>query len=126
MLPATECGVGGHPSPSRLRWLHFTGSTATFQRLWRMVAENIGNYRSYPRLVGETGGKDFIVAHPSADPDVLRTPHSRSLRVLRPECSAASRAVARSVWDKIEDDLIGESEALTVGDVRDFSNFTSR
>ena len=51
----------------------FTGSTATFQRLWRMVAENIGNYRSYPRLVGETGGEDFVVAHPSADPDVLRT-----------------------------------------------------
>ena len=107
--------------------LHFTGSTATFQRLWRMVGENIGNYRSYPRLVGETGGKDFIVAHPSADPDVLRTRSFAEPSSTRPEVlSRIARYVARSVWDKIEDDLIGESEALTVGDVRDFSNFTPR
>ena len=85
-------GVGGHPSPSRLRWAHFTGSTATFQRLWRMVAENIGNYRSYPRLVGETGGKDFVVAHPSADPDVLRTALIRgAFEYSGQKCSAASR-----------------------------------
>jgi 1-pyrroline-5-carboxylate dehydrogenase len=107
--------------------IHFTGSTMTFQHLWRTVGENIGSYRSYPRLVGETGGKDFVVAHPSADPDVLRTALIRgAFEYSGQKCSAASRAyVARSVWDKIENDLIGETEALTVGDVRDLSNFTS-
>ncbi len=107
--------------------IHFTGSTTTFQRLWRTVGENIGSYRSYPRLVGETGGKDFVVAHPSADPDVLRTALIRgAFEYSGQKCSAASRAyVARSVWHKIKDDLIGETEALTVGDVRDLSNFTS-
>ncbi len=107
--------------------IHFTGSTTTFQRLWRTVGENIGSYRSYPRLVGETGGKDFVVAHPSADPDVLRTALIRgAFEYSGQKCSAASRAyVARSVWDKIKDDLVGETEALTVGDVRDLSNFTS-
>ena len=107
--------------------IHFTGSTTTFQRLWRTVGENIGSYRSYPRLVGETGGKDFVVAHPSADPDVLRTALIRgAFEYSGQKCSAASRAyVAQSVWDKIKDDLIGETEALTVGDVRDLSNFTS-
>jgi 1-pyrroline-5-carboxylate dehydrogenase len=107
--------------------IHFTGSTTTFQRLWRTVGENIGSYRSYPRLVGETGGKDFVVAHPSADPDVLRTALIRgAFEYSGQKCSAASRAyIARSVWHKIKDDLIGETEALTVGDVRDLSNFTS-
>ena len=107
--------------------IHFTGSTTTFQRLWRTVGENIGSYRSYPRLVGETGGKDFVVAHPSADPDVLRTALIRgAFEYSGQKCSAASRAyVAQSVWDKIKDDLVGETEVLTVGDVRDLSNFTS-
>jgi 1-pyrroline-5-carboxylate dehydrogenase len=107
--------------------IHFTGSTTTFQRLWRTVGENIGSYRSYPRLVGETGGKDFVVAHPSADPDVLRTALIRgAFEYSGQKCSAASRAyIAQSVWDKIKDDLVGETEALTVGDVRDLSNFTS-
>ena len=107
--------------------IHFTGSTTTFQRLWRTVGENIGSYCSYPRLVGETGGKDFVVAHPSADPDVLRTALIRgAFEYSGQKCSAASRAyVAQSVWDKIKDDLVGETEVLTVGDVRDLSNFTS-
>jgi 1-pyrroline-5-carboxylate dehydrogenase len=107
--------------------IHFTGSTTTFQHLWRRVGENIASYHSYPRLVGETGGKDFVVAHPSADPDVLRTALIRgAFEYSGQKCSAASRAyIAQSLWDKIKEDLVGETEALTVGDVRDLSNFTS-
>ncbi|RCV47208.1 aldehyde dehydrogenase family protein, partial [Marinitenerispora sediminis] len=76
-----------------LAGVHFTGSTATFQRLWRSVGENIAGYRSYPRVVGETGGKDFVVAHASADPDVLRTALVRgAFEYQGQKCSAASRA----------------------------------
>ena len=76
-----------------LAGIHFTGSTATFQHLWRTVGENIATYRSYPRIVGETGGKDFVVAHPSADPDVLRTALIRgAFEYQGQKCSAASRA----------------------------------
>ena len=107
--------------------LHFTGSTATFQRLWATIGTNLTGYRSYPRIVGETGGKDFILAHPSADPDVTRTALIRgSFEYSGQKCSASSRAyIARSVWDTISDDLIAQTEALTVGDVRDLANFTS-
>jgi 1-pyrroline-5-carboxylate dehydrogenase len=108
-----------------LAGIHFTGSTPTFQHLWSEVGNNISNYRSYPRIVGETGGKDFIVAHPSADPDVVRTALVRgSFEFQGQKCSAASRAyVARSVWKKIKDDFLAEVEGLTMGDVTDFSNF---
>ncbi|KQP66539.1 MULTISPECIES: L-glutamate gamma-semialdehyde dehydrogenase [Nocardioides] len=108
-----------------LAGIHFTGSTPTFQHLWRTVGENIAGYRSYPRIVGETGGKDFVVAHPSADPDVLRTALIRgSFEFQGQKCSAASRAyVARSVWDRIKDDLVAEVEAISVGDPTDFSHF---
>ncbi|SIO84270.1 L-glutamate gamma-semialdehyde dehydrogenase [Nocardiopsis sp. JB363] len=108
-----------------LAGVHFTGSTKTFQHLWKSVGENISNYRSYPRIVGETGGKDFIVAHSSADPEVLRTAIVRgAFEYQGQKCSAASRAfVARSVWEKMRDDLIAETEALTMGDVTDLSNF---
>jgi 1-pyrroline-5-carboxylate dehydrogenase len=128
LLPGDGIAVSevalNHPD---LAGIHFTGSTATFQRLWQGVAANIGGYRSYPRLVGETGGKDFIVAHASADPDVLRTAMIRgAFEYSGQKCSAASRAyVARSVWDKIADDLVEATESLSVGDVRDLSNFTS-
>ncbi len=113
-----------HPA---LGGVHFTGSTKTFQHLWWTVGNNIANYRGYPRLVGETGGKDFVVAHPSADPDVLHTALIRgAFEYSGQKCSAASRAyLARSVWDRMGDDLVGATEALTVGDVRDLSNFTS-
>jgi 1-pyrroline-5-carboxylate dehydrogenase len=113
-----------HPE---LAGIHFTGSTRTFQHLWRTVGNNLDRYRAYPRLVGETGGKDFVVAHPSADPDVLRTALVRgAFEYSGQKCSAASRAyVARSVWDRVRDDLIAETEGLAVGDVRDFRNFTS-
>ena len=108
-----------------LAGIHFTGSTKVFQSLWRTVGENIAAYRSYPRIVGETGGKDFVVAHPSADVDVLRTALIRgAFEFQGQKCSAASRAyVPRSVWARLRDDLIGETEALSMGDVTDFSNF---
>ena len=108
-----------------LAGVHFTGSTKTFQHLWKSVGENISNYRSYPRIVGETGGKDFIVAHSSADPEILRTAIVRgAFEYQGQKCSAASRAfVARSVWEKMRDDLVAETEALTMGDVTDLSNF---
>jgi 1-pyrroline-5-carboxylate dehydrogenase len=113
-----------HPD---LAGIHFTGSTKTFQHLWQTVGNNIDRYRAYPRLVGETGGKDFVVAHPSADPDVVRTALVRgAFEYSGQKCSAASRAyVARSVWERVRDDLVAETEGLAVGDVRDFRNFTS-
>ncbi|MFE0026249.1 L-glutamate gamma-semialdehyde dehydrogenase [Amycolatopsis sp. NPDC059021] len=108
-----------------LAGIHFTGSTATFQHLWGTVGANIAGYRSYPRLVGETGGKDFIVAHPSADIDVLRTALVRgAFEYQGQKCSAASRAyIPRSVWAKLKDGLVAETEALSYGDVTDLSHF---
>lgn len=108
-----------------LAGVHFTGSTRTFQHLWKSVGENIANYRSYPRIVGETGGKDFIVAHHSADPEILRTAIVRgAFEYQGQKCSAVSRAfVARSVWERMRDDLVAETEALPMGDVSDLTNF---
>ncbi|MET0764053.1 MAG: L-glutamate gamma-semialdehyde dehydrogenase [Blastococcus sp.] len=108
-----------------LAGIHFTGSTAVFQHLWRTVGENIASYRSYPRIVGETGGKDFVVAHPSADVDVLRTALIRgAFEFQGQKCSAASRAyVPRSIWSRMRDDLVATTESLAMGDVTDFSNF---
>ncbi|MGI8887953.1 MAG: L-glutamate gamma-semialdehyde dehydrogenase [Nocardioidaceae bacterium] len=108
-----------------LAGIHFTGSTATFQRLWQTVGQNITGYRGYPRVVGETGGKDFIIAHPSADPDVVRTAMIRgAFEYQGQKCSAASRAyVARSVWDRMRDDFISDVDSLSVGDVTDLSHF---
>ena len=109
-----------------LAGIHFTGSTATFRHLWREVAGNLDGYRSYPRLVGETGGKDFVLAHPSADVDVLRTALLRgAFDYSGQKCSAAARAyVPRSLWARLRDQLAAEVDALTVGDVTDFSVFT--
>ncbi|MFD7658516.1 L-glutamate gamma-semialdehyde dehydrogenase [Actinosynnema sp. NPDC059797] len=108
-----------------LAGIHFTGSTRTFQHLWGQVGANISNYRAYPRIVGETGGKDFVLAHPSADVDVLRTALVRgAFEYQGQKCSAASRAyVPRSVWNRLKDDFLAEVEALTMGDVTDFGNF---
>ncbi|MGY1705415.1 L-glutamate gamma-semialdehyde dehydrogenase [Geodermatophilus sp. SYSU D00697] len=108
-----------------LAGIHFTGSTAVFQMLWRQVGERIASYRGYPRIVGETGGKDFVVAHPSADVDVLRTALIRgAFEYQGQKCSAASRAyVPRSVWARVRDDLVGQTESLPMGDVTDFSIF---
>ncbi|MGV0803204.1 aldehyde dehydrogenase family protein, partial [Mycolicibacterium elephantis] len=90
----------------------FTGSTTTFQHLWRSVGANIGHYHSYPRLVGETGGKDFVVAHSSARPEVLRTALIRgAFDYQGQKCSAASRAfIARSVWQEMGDDFLSATE----------------
>ncbi len=126
MLPGDGIAVSevalAHPD---LAGIHFTGSTATFQHLWRTTADNITRYRAYPRIVGETGGKDFIVAHPSADPDVLRVAMIRgAFEFQGQKCSAASRAyVARSVWEGMRDDLVAEVESIPQGDVTDLSNF---
>src|SRR6266480_4082925 len=104
-----------------LAGIHFTGSTVTFQHLWRTVGENISGYRGYPRLVGETGGKDFVVAHPSADPAVLATALIRgAFEYQGQKCSAASRAyVPRSLWDGMRDDFLAQVESLTMGAVID-------
>lgn len=109
----------------RLAGIHFTGSTATFQHLWREVGANIDRYHTYPRLVGETGGKDFVLAHASAHPDVLRTALIRgAFDYQGQKCSAASRAfVPRSVWQKMGDDFLSATEALRYGDIADLTNY---
>jgi 1-pyrroline-5-carboxylate dehydrogenase len=105
-----------HPD---LAGIHFTGSTGTFQHLWRTVGENIARYRNYPRLVGETGGKDFVIAHPSADSSSLAAILIRgAFEYQGQKCSAASRAyIAESVWTRTRDDFIAQVESLTMGDV---------
>jgi 1-pyrroline-5-carboxylate dehydrogenase len=112
------------PHPD-LTAIHFTGSTATFQHLWKEVGNNIAGYRTYPRLVGETGGKDFVLAHPSADLDVLRTALIRgAFEYQGQKCSAASRAyLPASLWSRLKDELATKVDALAMGDVTDFSNF---
>jgi 1-pyrroline-5-carboxylate dehydrogenase len=128
MLPGDGLEVSDVALQHRdLAGIHFTGSTKTFQHLWQTVGANIAGYRGYPRVVGETGGKDFIVAHSSANPDVLRTALVRgAFEYSGQKCSAASRAyIARSVWDRMGDALVDATDDLLVGDVRDLSNFTS-
>jgi 1-pyrroline-5-carboxylate dehydrogenase len=112
-----------HPA---LAGIHFTGSTPTFQRLWSAVGDHIGAYASYPRLVGETGGKDFVVAHPSADAASLVTGLVRgAFEYQGQKCSAASRAyVPRSLWTGgVRDELASVTESLSYGDVADLSHF---
>jgi len=111
-----------HPD---LAGIHFTGSTATFGTLWRAVADNLRAYRGYPRLVGETGGKDFVIAHPSADPAVLKTALTRgAFEYQGQKCSAASRAyIPASLWSGLRDQFLAEVEGLATGDVTDFTNF---
>jgi 1-pyrroline-5-carboxylate dehydrogenase len=126
MVTGAGAAVSQVALPHReLAGIHFTGSTATFQHLWRSVGENLPRYRGYPRVVGETGGKDFVIAHMSADADVLRTALIRgAFEYQGQKCSAASRAyVPRSVWQRIEADFVAQVDALPMGDVTDFSNF---
>ncbi len=109
-----------------LAGIHFTGSTKTFQHLWKTVGNNIENYRSYPRIVGETGGKDFVVAHPSADRAVLKTALTRgSFEYQGQKCSASSRAyVPASIWnDGFKEEFAAEVDGITMGDVTDLSHF---
>ncbi|MFC9944725.1 L-glutamate gamma-semialdehyde dehydrogenase [Streptomyces pratensis] len=109
-----------------LAGVHFTGSTPTFQHLWKTVGNNIANYRTYPRLVGETGGKDFVVAHPSADRAVLKTALTRgSFEYQGQKCSASSRAyVPASIWNSgFKEEFAAEVDGITMGDVTDLSHF---
>jgi 1-pyrroline-5-carboxylate dehydrogenase len=109
----------------RLSGIHFTGSTPTFRHLWRTVSNNLEGYRDFPRLVGETGGKDFVVAHPSADLDALRVALVRgAFEYQGQKCSAASRAfIAASVWERLRDDLADTVRAIPVGAPTDFRAF---
>ena len=108
-----------------LAGIHFTGSTAVFNSMWKKVGENIGKYRGYPRLVGETGGKDFIVAHPSADPQEVAVAIARGgFEYQGQKCSAASRVyVPQSLWNEVRDRTVAMMKEIKVGDVRDFRNF---
>ncbi len=108
-----------------LAGIHFTGSTKVFHQMWRTVGDNIDKYASYPRLVGETGGKDFIVAHASADPVALATAITRgAFEYQGQKCSAASRVyVPSNLWPQVRDLLVAQVESIKMGDVSDFSNF---
>jgi 1-pyrroline-5-carboxylate dehydrogenase len=110
-----------------LAGLHFTGSTGVFQSMWKTVGANIAAYRSYPRLVGETGGKDFIVAHPSADAQELSVAMVRGgFEYQGQKCSAASRVyVPQSLWAEVRDRTVAMMREIKMGDVRDFTNFMS-
>jgi 1-pyrroline-5-carboxylate dehydrogenase len=105
--------------------VHFTGSTEVFQLLWRTIGQNIAGYRTYPRIVGETGGKNFIVAHASADPAALKVAIVRgAFEYQGQKCSAASRVyVPESMWKGLKDDLLSEIDDLAMGDPTDFRNF---
>ena len=125
-VPGSGARIGepamNHPA---LGGVHFTGSTAVFQGMWKTVGANIASYRGYPRIVGETGGKDFIFAHASADPDVLAAGLIRgAFEYQGQKCSAASRAyVPRSLWDRYGDEWCHRIEAIRYGDVADLRNF---
>ncbi len=125
--------VQGEPAPigataiasPLLAGLHFTGSTATFQHLWREIGTNIHNYKQYPRIVGETGGKDFIFAHHSADVAALSTAMVRGAYEYQGQkCSAASRVfVPKSIWPTLKPLVVEQIESLTMGDPKHFENF---
>ncbi len=126
LVPGSGGRIGdpamAHPD---LGGVHFTGSTEVFQGMWRTIGTNITGYRSYPRIVGETGGKNFVFAHSSADPDELAANLIRgAFEYQGQKCSAASRAyIPESVWSGLRDRLCGEVEAIAYGDVADFTNF---
>jgi len=120
-------GAVGDPvlDSEELAGIHFTGSTAVFQEMWRTVGTNIARYKGYPRLVGETGGKDFVFAHPTADVDALVTALVRgSFEFQGQKCSAASRAyIPVSLWPRVERGLKEQISEISVGDPADFRNF---
>ena len=110
-----------HP---RFAGLHFTGSTAVFRTVWQRIAQNLGRYRGFPRIVGETGGKDFVFAHASADVDALAVALVRgAFEYQGQKCSAASRAyVPRSIWPAVKERVVGHMSQIRIGDVSDFTN----
>ena len=120
-------GAVGNPvlASGDLAGIHFTGSTAVFQNMWRTVGTNIHNYGCYPRIVGETGGKDFVFAHPSADVDALVTALVRgAFEYQGQKCSAASRAyIPKSLWKDVKKKLLDEIATIRMGDVTDFRTF---
>jgi len=122
--PGAAIGDAALASP-KLAGIHFTGSTPVFQSMWKTVGDNIASYASYPRIVGETGGKDFIVAHPTADVDAVATAIIRgSFEYQGQKCSAASRVYApASAWPQLRERLADEVATLKMGDVADFENF---
>jgi 1-pyrroline-5-carboxylate dehydrogenase len=126
MLPGSGAVIGDAALASRdLAGIHFTGSTAVFNGMWKTVGENAGRYRNYPRIVGETGGKDFIVAHPSAEVDRVAAAIVRgSFEYQGQKCSAASRVYApANLWPELRERLAEEVATIKVGDVSDFGNF---
>ncbi len=126
MIPGPGGSVGDPVMASpHLAGIHFTGSTPVFQHMWKTVGDNISNYRAYPRIVGETGGKDFIFVHASAQVDVTMTAIIRgAFEYQGQKCSAASRAyVPESLWPDLRDRLIDEVKQIKMGDPEDFSNF---
>src|SRR4249919_3024687 len=122
--PGATIGDAALASPN-LAGVHFTGSTGVFNSMWHTIGSNVGNYRNYPRIVGETGGKDFIVAHPSADVDAVATAIVRgSFEYQGQKCSAASRVYApANLWPDLRERLVEEVSTIKMGDVSDFSNF---
>jgi 1-pyrroline-5-carboxylate dehydrogenase len=126
LVYGSGAAIGDPALASRdLAGVHFTGSTAVFQSMWKTIGANIANYRNYPRIVGETGGKDFIVAHPSADAAAVATAIVRgSFEYQGQKCSAASRVFAPSnLWPEIKERLVDEIQSIKMGDVADFENF---
>jgi 1-pyrroline-5-carboxylate dehydrogenase len=125
--------VPGDPAPisdtllssPELAGVHFTGSTGVFNSMWKTIGANMARYRSYPRIVGETGGKDFIVVHPSANPQEVAVAIARgAFEYQGQKCSAASRVyVPESLWNEVRDRTVAIVEEMRVGDVRDFRNF---
>jgi 1-pyrroline-5-carboxylate dehydrogenase len=105
--------------------IHFTGSTGVFQRIWKTIGDNIHRYKSYPRIVGETGGKDFVIAHPSANPKAVATALTRgAFEFQGQKCSAASRAyIPKSMWEMVRFHLQNDLKDMKMGDPEDFTNF---
>ena len=125
-LPGSGALIGKHVLDSAdLAGIHFTGSNNTFNSLWREIGERLGKYKSYPRLVGETGGKDFIFVHPSAKPrEVAVAAFAGAFEYQGQKCSAASRMyIPSSLWEEIKREMIELSESVKMGDVRDHDNF---
>jgi 1-pyrroline-5-carboxylate dehydrogenase len=105
--------------------IHFTGSTGVFQRIWKTIGENIANYKSYPRIVGETGGKDFVFAHNSADPKAIAVALGRgAFEFQGQKCSAASRAyIPKSLWEDVKNHLQADLATMKMGSTENFTNF---
>lgn len=105
--------------------IHFTGSTEVFRSIWQTIGSNIQNYRSYPRIVGETGGKDFVLAHPSADPQVVSVALARgAFEYQGQKCSAASRAyIPSNIWEQVKTGLVADLRTMKMGGTEDFGNF---